>query len=67
MDRRGAFSGATLTLQKQTTNGTWVALDTTATLTAAGRMGFMCGSGNIRVAVTGGPPSAIYSYAHFIG
>lgn len=62
----GTFGGATLTLQKQTPNGTWMAVDADAVLTAAGRMGFVLAQGDIRVAVAGGAPSALYSGVQFM-
>lgn len=60
----GTFSGATLKLQYQTLRGTWVDVDATnAALTSNGMFLFELPPGSIRIAVSGGPPSAIYVYA----
>lgn len=60
----GTWSGATLTLQYQTRNGSWVNVDpTNGVLTANGMFGFELPPGQIRASISGGPPSAMYVYA----
>lgn len=56
----GTFGGATITLQVQSPNGTWLPVQTA---TAANTVNFFLPKGKIRAAVTGGPPSAMYVYA----
>lgn len=57
------WAGATATLQVQSQNGTWIAVGTDTTFTANGAAGFTLGECQIRVAISGGPPSAVYVYA----
>lgn len=57
----GTFSGATLTLQVLGPDGVTY-ITTAATLTAAGTAELRVGAGStVRVLITGGPPSGIYS------
>ncbi|UOF83099.1 hypothetical protein [Caudoviricetes sp.] len=55
------FGGGTVTLQFQTLNGTWVAVDGCA-LTAAGTKAFDLPPGPIRAAVA--TATAVYAYTH---
>jgi hypothetical protein len=58
----GTFGGATVSLQELGPDGvTWQDVGTDTTLTAAGGGGFRIGPNQIRAAVTGGTPSAIYA------
>lgn len=60
----GTFGGATVTLQFLGPDGTtWVNAGADTTLTAAGGANFTLASGNIRVSVSGGTPSALYAHA----
>ena len=60
----GTFSGATVKLQRRAPDGsTWFDVGTDTTLTAAGGGGFVLPPGQIRAAVTGGPPSGMYASA----
>jgi hypothetical protein len=60
----GTFGGATLALQYLSDNGTWIAVGSDSTFTAAGAGGFELPVGSqIRMAVTGGAPSGLYAYA----
>lgn len=59
----GTFSGATVTLQIQSPNGTWISGGSAVALTANGKGDFELPAGQIRAQVSGGPPSAIYAYA----
>lgn len=60
----GTFGGATVKLQFQTPNMTWIDVDSSnAALTAPGMVGFECPPGNIRAFVSGGTPSGLYAYA----
>jgi hypothetical protein len=63
----GTFGGATLTLQVRTPRDTWVAVGTDTTFTAAGVAGFDVPAGDIRMAVSGGTPSALYAYVRPLG
>lgn len=58
----GTWSGATLTLQYKSPNGTWLDVDTTnAVLSANGMFGFELPPGEIRASISGSP-SAMYCY-----
>lgn len=61
------FSGATIKLQWSIDNSTWVDVDRSGdsfvTLTAAGSGGFELPPCFLRVAISSGPPSAVYAYA----
>lgn len=60
----GTFSGATVKLQVLgPDNTTWIDAGTYTTLTAAGAGNFDLPQGQIRAAVTGGPPSGINAIA----
>jgi len=60
----GTFSGATVTLQFLGPDGsTWVAVGSDTTLTANGGGGFVLPPGQIRAAISGGPPSGMYAQA----
>lgn len=62
----GTFSGATLALQFLGPDGvTWVT-PTSASLVAAGGFIFELSPVDIRVLVTGGPPSGMYANADWI-
>lgn len=64
----GTFGGASLTMQYQGPNGTWLdvkvmdgaGVQTTMTLTAAGMFVFALPPGSVRAVLTGGTPSAMY-------
>ena len=62
------FSGATIKLQWSLDNSTWLDVDrsgdTYVTFTAAGAGRFELPRCFLRVAISGGPPSAVYAYAH---
>ena len=58
------FGGATVTLQYLGPDGvTWVAMGTDTTLTAAGGGVFVYPPGQVRAAISGGPPSGMYAQA----
>lgn len=60
----GTFSGATVTLQYLSPDGsTYVAMGADTTLTANGGGGFAYPPGKIRAYVSGGPPSGLYAQA----
>lgn len=59
----GTIGGATITLQVQGPNGTWLAVGTDAALTAAGVVNFDLPQCNIRALVASGSPSALYATA----
>lgn len=60
----GTFSGATVKLQLLGPDGsTWIDAGEFTTLTAAGAGNFDLPQGQIRAAVTGGPPSGMYAVA----
>ena len=60
----GTFGGATITLQFLGPDGTtWTTMGTETTLTAAGGGMFAYPPGQIRAAVSGGPPSGMYAQA----
>lgn len=62
------WAGATITLQYKSPDGsTWISLGTDAALTANGLCGFELAAGEIRAAVTGGPPSAVYASVIYNG
>lgn len=63
----GTFGGATVSLQRKLPNGTWADVGAYTTLTAAGAGNFEMPAGEIRAAVTGGAPSALYADAYGIG
>lgn len=63
----GTFSGTTASLQLQTQNNTWIDVNTHSNATvkytaAAVATGIYLPAGSVRVALTGGTPSAIYAY-----
>lgn len=58
----GAFNGATLTLERELRDGSFAGLLPAATLTEPGLIQIGVGHGAyLRVKVTGGPPTDIYS------
>lgn len=57
----GTWAGATATLQVLSPNGTWVS--TGVTFTANGTATFSAPTADLRIAITGGPPTALYIYA----
>lgn len=58
----GTFGGATLTLQELGPDDTtWIAVGPDVTLTAAGNGNFEITGSQVRVAVSGGSPSALYA------
>lgn len=57
----GTFNTASLQLQTQSPNGTW--MNVGAAITTASVANFTLPDGALRVAVTGGPPSALFVYA----
>ena len=57
----GTFSGATVKLQARTSQDTWVDVGASVTFTAAGVAGFDLPAGDIRAAISGGPPTNIYA------
>lgn len=59
-----AFNGATVSLQAQTANGTWIDVGTETTKTANGWGGAFLPPCQIRCAISGGPPTAVYAYAN---
>jgi hypothetical protein len=60
----GTFSGATVSLQFLGPDGsTWVAAGSATTLTAAGAGVFVLPPGQIRAAISGGPPTGMYAQA----
>ncbi len=64
----GTFSGATVALQMKTVQGSWVAValpnsTTACAMTAAGAQTFELPPCEIRAAVSGGTPSALYAFA----
>lgn len=60
----GTFGGATVTLQVLGPDGaTWLPVSADTTLSAAGMGIFQCAPGQIRAAISGGPPSGIYASA----
>lgn len=58
----GTFSGATIKLQYQSDNGTWLDAGSDTELTANGGGRFFLPVTSVRVNISGGPPSAVYSY-----
>lgn len=71
----GTVGGSTISLQIQTPNGTWVDVATdgaSASIVKSTTLPFACSSirlpaGNVRVAATGGTPSALFAYLAGIG
>lgn len=65
---RGTVGGATLTLQVQDADGsTYHTVSTETTFGATGAAAFFCEAGaQIRMAVSGGTPSALYATAYRI-
>lgn len=60
----GTFNGATVKLQLLgPDSSTWIDAGTYTTLTAAGAGVFDLPQGQVRAAVTGGPPSGMYAIA----
>lgn len=60
----GTFGGATVKLQAQMPTGstsTWIDVGTEVTLTAAGLANFELPPCNLRIAISGGPPSGVYA------
>jgi len=68
VETRGTFGGATLTLQVQDADGsTYHTVAAETTFSAAGTSAFFCEAGAmIRIAVSGGTPSALYATAYRI-
>jgi hypothetical protein len=68
VETRGTFGGATLTLQVQDADGsTYHTVSAETTFSAAGTSAFFCEAGaTIRIAVSGGTPSALYATAYRI-
>lgn len=68
VETRGTFGGATLTLQVQDADGsTYHTVAAETTFSAAGTSAFFCEAGaTIRMAVSGGTPSALYATAYRI-
>lgn len=61
-DVAGTFNGATVKLQRLASDWvTWLDVGTEATFTAAGQTLVTISAGQYRAAVSGGPPSGIYS------
>lgn len=58
----GTFNGATVKLQYQTPNGTWVDLGSAVSMTANGQGEFSFPAGQVRAAVDGSP-TGVYAYA----
>lgn len=69
----GTAGGSTLSLQIQTPNGTWTDVQVFTgsvvkfTTLPANQSGIDLPAGNVRVACTGGTPSAIYAYLVGLG
>jgi hypothetical protein len=69
----GTISGATATLQMQSPNGTWSTVSifagsaVSATVLPFSQAGISLPAGNVRIALTGGTPSAIYAYLVGVG
>lgn len=59
----GTFGGTSAALQFKSDQGTWIDVGTDTTKTAAGAGGFILHPCLIRVALTGGTPSAMYASA----
>lgn len=57
----GTIGGATVQLQLQSPNGSW--LNVGAGVTAVGVTDFTVPDGRVRVTITGGTPSAMFIYA----
>ena len=62
MYAEGTFSGATVKLQTQSPNGTWMDVGSATTFTANGVGAFILPAGPIKAVISGGPPSAVYAY-----
>ena len=62
----GTFAGATVQLQSISPNGIWLNAPA-AGVTAAGTLAFELPPGQIRAAISGGPPSAMFAYATGMG
>lgn len=59
----GTFSGATIKLQRLLPGGsTYVDVGVYTTLTAEGMGGFTLDECDVKVTISGGPPSGIYAY-----
>ena len=59
----GTFDGASVDLQIQTPNGTWVDVGGETRITANGMGFFYAPAGQVRAAVSGGTsPTALYAY-----
>lgn len=68
----GTVSGSTVTLQIKTPNDTWVdvtfyGVDVSATVLPYAETEIALPAGEVRVALTGGTPSAIYAYLVGLG
>lgn len=68
----GTVNGSTLTLQYLSNDGTtWIAATPTNTActftTLPNNCLFSMGPGQIRVAITGGPPSGVYAFVQRVG
>lgn len=60
-----AWNGASATLQFLGPDGaTWIPMGVDTTLAANGTGLFQCQPGKIRVAISGGPPTAVYATAN---
>jgi len=68
----GTVGGSTVTLQVKTPNGTWsdvtfYGVDVSATVLPYAETEIALPAGEVRVALTGGTPSAIYAYLVGLG
>ncbi|CAB5178483.1 hypothetical protein UFOVP158_4 [uncultured Caudovirales phage] len=69
----GTISGATASLQVQSPNGTWATVSVfsnsavSATALPYAQTGIDLPAGSVRIALTGGTPSAIYAYLVGLG
>ena len=69
----GTVAGATISLQLQSLNGTWSPVLIFAgsavsfTVLPNSQTGISLPAGNVRVAISGGPPSAVYAYLIGLG
>lgn len=69
----GTVGGATLALQIQSPNGTWATITVfsnspiSTTALPYAQTGIDLPAGNVRIAITGGAPSAIYAYLTGLG
>lgn len=69
----GTLSGATVSLQVQSPNGSWMDVEVftgnkiSYTVTPRSQTGIDLPAGNVRCALTGGAPSGIYAYLVGLG